>query len=374
MKRFDAFILLIILALPTTGLTAQPSIGKLNLLDIYVVPHSLVVEGTQVGGLSGIDYDPATKDYYLICDDRSSLQAARYYTAKINIDGSSIDTIVFTRHDLIGKDGKTYPSVKVNATATVDPEGLRYNPVRKEMVWVSEGERIVKGKDTVLVNPGIYVTQQGRYLREIQTPAMMHMTATESGPRQNGTFEALTFTDNFTSLLVALEEPLFQDGPRADVAESFSPVRISKYDVASGRQVAQYAYDLEPVAYAPLLPSAFRVNGVTDILDAGNNKLLVIERSFSTGRLPCTVKVFLADLSSATDVQGLNSLKGEASTKLVSKQLLLNMDELGRHIDNVEGMTWGPTLPNGHRTLMFVADNNFQDFQKTQFLLFEVVP
>ena len=59
---------------------------------------------------------------------------------------------------------------------------------------------------------------------------------------------------------------------------------------------------------------------------------------------------------------------------IVNKKLLLNMDSLGIYVDNVEGVTFGPTLPNGHRTLVLVADNNFQFFEKTQFFLFEIVP
>lgn len=49
------------------------------------------------------------------------------------------------------------------------------------------------------------------------------------------------------------------------------------------------------------------------------------------------------------------------------------MDDLGIYIDNVEGVTFGPVLPNGHKTLLFVADNNFNPLEKTQFLLFEVI-
>ncbi len=50
------------------------------------------------------------------------------------------------------------------------------------------------------------------------------------------------------------------------------------------------------------------------------------------------------------------------------------MDSLGVYIDNIEGATFGPRLANGHRTLLLVADNNFETFQKTQFFLFEVIP
>ena len=48
------------------------------------------------------------------------------------------------------------------------------------------------------------------------------------------------------------------------------------------------------------------------------------------------------------------------------------MDSLGFYIDNIEGVTFGPNLPDGHRTLLFVSDNNFSLLQKTQFLLFEI--
>ena len=49
------------------------------------------------------------------------------------------------------------------------------------------------------------------------------------------------------------------------------------------------------------------------------------------------------------------------------------MDALGIYTDNIEGVTFGPLLPNGHKTLLFIADNNFSNLQKTQLLLFEVI-
>jgi hypothetical protein len=79
-------------------------------------------------------------------------------------------------------------------------------------------------------------------------------------------------------------------------------------------------------------------------------------------------------LNEATDVVDTNSLLSQPAVKPVSKKLVLNMDDLGRYIDNVEGVTWGPTLPNGHKSLLFLSDNNFSPLEKTQFLLFEVNP
>ena len=42
----------------------------------------------------------------------------------------------------------------------------------------------------------------------------------------------------------------------------------------------------------------------------------------------------------------------------------------GIPLDNVEGMTLGPQLPDGRRSLVLVSDNNFAASQFTQFLLF----
>lgn len=98
-----------------------------------------------------------------------------------------------------------------------------------------------------------------------------------------------------------------------------------------------------------------------------------MERSFSTGRMACTIKIFEADLSKATNIKDNKSLKVEKAFIPATKRLILNMDNLGRYVDNFEGMTFGPTLPNGHKTLLTIVDNNFSIFEKTQVFLFEVV-
>ncbi|HEU4901517.1 MAG TPA: esterase-like activity of phytase family protein, partial [Flavisolibacter sp.] len=103
-----------------------------------------------------------------------------------------------------------------------------------------------------------------------------------------------------------------------------------------------------------------------------DHQLLVTERSFSTGRLTCNIRVYLAELNGAENIAGVASLQQHPSTSPVRKKLLLNMDSLGRWIDNVEGATLGPRLPNGKRSLLFVTDDNFSSFERTQFLLFEV--
>ncbi|HEY8959025.1 esterase-like activity of phytase family protein, partial [Chitinophaga sp.] len=136
----------------------------------------------------------------------------------------------------------------------------------------------------------------------------------------------------------------------------------------------QYAYKLEPVAHPAIPENAFKVNGISDIMVLGDDKLLTIERSFSTGVKDCTIKVFITDLHNATDISGINSLQTDTRFKPAAKTLLLDFVSLGKYIDNIEGVTFGPVLPNGHRSLVFVADNNFSEKEENQFFLFEIIP
>ena len=348
----------------------------MRLIGEYDMPHNLLFGGTTVGGLSGIDYDSKQGVYYMISDDRSAINPARYYTAKIFFTEKKIDSVVFVKvTTLLQKNGTAYPNTKQDPAHTPDPEALRYNPVTRKMIWTSEGERMVKGKDTVLENPAItIISPDGKYIDTFPLPKNLRMQATENGPRQNGVLEGMSFANGYKTLYVNVEEPLYEDGPKADTIANQPWIRIYRFDIATKKNRAQYAYQLEPVAYATKPAAAFKVNGITDLLSAGEDQLIVLERSFSTGRLPCTIKLFLANLKGAGNIKEVASLKTTPPANPVIKKLLLNMDALGIYVDNVEGITFGPALPNGHRTLVLVADNNFAAFEKTQFFIFEILP
>lgn len=354
----------------------QPAanIKKISFLGEYDIPYGFSFQNTTVGGLSGIDYEAKQDLYYMICDDRSSINPARYYTAKIFLTAKGIDSIRFVSvRNMLQPGGTVYPNNKQDPYNTPDPEAMRYDPVKGRLFWTSEGERIVKEKDTVLADPAIRVINlEGRFVDSFPVPENLQMKAIEKGPRQNSVFEGISFDDNYKSLFVSVEEPLYEDGPRADTMENDAYIRILKFDINTKKNTGQYAYKLSPVAYAPDPAKAFKINGIPDILSTGDGKLLVIERSFSTGRLACTIKVFLTDLGNATDIKDITSLKENKKFTAARKSLLLNMDDLGIYIDNIEGVTFGPVLPNGHRTLLFIADNNFNPLEKTQVLLFEI--
>ena len=381
MKKYLLFLILPILAgifscssTRKTGVAAR-GIGQLKFIGEYIVPYNLPFNGTVTGGLSGIDYDAATGQYYLICDDRSALNPARFYTARLYFSDKSFDSVKFTAvTTLLQPNGQPYPDTKTNPSLTPDPEAMRYNAKKQRLVWSSEGERIVNEKDTILTNPGIYeISMNGQYLDSFALPPQFRMHATENGPRRNGVFEGLGFTPNYKYLYVSLEEPRYEDGPRAEVGQG-AYTRILKFDNNTRQPVAQYAYKLEPVAHPAIPENAFKVNGISDIMVLDNDKILTIERSFSSGVKDCTIKVFITDLSRATGISGINSLREDTRFKPAAKTLLLDFASLGKYIDNIEGVTFGPVLPNGHRSLVFVADNNFSDKEENQFFLFEVIP
>ncbi|MBL0881942.1 MAG: esterase-like activity of phytase family protein [Chitinophagaceae bacterium] len=368
------FVFVIYACSPTKRGTLQVAPSSLRLIDVYDIPYQFYSQQTTVGGLSGIDFDSVQQIFYTISDDRSALQPARFYSMKILFSDNKIDTVLFQQAITLQQpNGQPYPSSKENPQQTPDPEAIRYNPIKKQLVWTSEGERIVTAKDTVIADPSIQVVDRtGKYIRSFSLPDNLRMSAQEKGPRRNGVLEGATFTNNYQNILVSLEEPRYEDGEQAKLEPHDAWVRLYKFNVSKGKAVAQYAYKLDPVAYAPNPPGSFMVNGIPDIMDIGNNKLLVMERSFSTGRLACTIKIFMVDLNDAEDISSINSLKNNPPQKPLRKKLLLNLDELGIYTDNVEGMCLGPRLKNGKRSLWMIADNNFSALEKSQLFLFEV--
>lgn len=364
---------------------------QVRLLDGYVVPHDLQLAGTPIGGLSSIDYDPRTGQFAFVSDDWSDYAPARYYTADISLDESGIDAVEFTGvHSFHRPDGSTYPTIDEWRSAqydvppaqrdilgTVDPEELRFDPRSDHVAWTSEGQRNIPSqgssddveRDTVLLDPAIRVSEaDGDYVRDVPTAANEKITMGESGPRVNETFEGLTYAADGRLLVSALETSLEQDPPPPTV-EHGSYSRITVHDRA-GTPIAQYAYPVEPVFAAPNPPTGYHANGVSSLVayDEHNpNRFLVLERAFSVG-VGAKGRVFEFTTAGASDVLDQQSLT-DSPFRPVRKRLLFDLDDIGvAHTDNVEGITWGPRLPTGERSLLIVSDNNFSPSQQTQLI------
>lgn len=353
---------------------AEKPVTKIRFLGQYLLPDKTTFRGTRVGGLSGIDYSPSEDLFYLLSDDRSDHNPARFYTAKIFVSAGGIDGLRFVTVDTLRqKNGQPYPNRLQDSLRVPDPEALRLNGKTGGIVWSSEGERIVRERGSVLLDPSVTAAdKRGRLLDTFPLPPNLRVSAADRGPRRNGVFEGLAFAPDFQSLFVSVEEPLYNDGPRAGVGDSTAWVRIVRYNANTRQPVAQYAYQIDAVVRKPVPAGGFRINGVPDILAVNDHQLLVTERSYSAGYVGCNVRLYLADITGAEDVSGVASLHRAAPKKYLRKTLVLNLDNLGLPVYNMEGATFGPRLPNGKRSLLLVADDNFATEEKTQFLLFEI--
>ncbi|MGD1170966.1 esterase-like activity of phytase family protein [Mycobacterium seoulense] len=328
------------------------------------IPFDATFDGTVIGGLSALSYDAGRQLYYVISDDRSKKNPARFYTVQLSLSGKGIDKVTFTgTHPLLDPSGRPFPPLTLGAAPPVippDPEGIAFDPVRQRLYWSSEGERLTAGP--VLLDPWVRTAGlDGAYLGQFTLPSNLAMSAQRTGPRRDKALEGLALTPDGRSLFAAMEDPGYNDGPLNDGGHRVL-TRITKFDVATGTPTAQYAYPMEPPA-----PPA-DVNGVSDLVALSDTAFLVIERSAA---LPPTVRIYRAEIGAATDVLATPSMQNAAVTPM-SKTLAADLSATPglSPLDNVEGITLGPKLPDGRQSVVLVSDNNFSPSQVTQFLLF----
>lgn len=365
---------------------------SLTYLGQQIVQGSPMFKGAPVGGLSSIDYVPATGRYLAICDDRSDRGPARFYEL-------SLDLSKFRRSADPGDAGVAW----VNATTIldldgqpfgrnqVDPESLRLDTKRNLIYWSNEGQR-VSGS---MQNPTVRrMSLDGKPAGEFPVPPYYHPSGSASGIAagdvgvyNNLAFESIAITPDGKTLWTMSENGLAQDSLPTAVGRG-SRARMLSFDLDSGKAGAEYVYDVGPVPFPPARQGDFATNGVPDMLALSAHEFIVIERAFAVGavtpgvafqtKLPTsnTIRLFLIDTRGATDVSGWPSIKGRdlvpvKRTMLMDLSSLKNDDGSVLALDNIEGITFGP-VHQGKRTLILVSDNNFNPAQFTQFIAFTI--
>ncbi len=346
---------------------------SLEFLDAYQLPKQSFAK-TPVGGLSGITYDRQRDRFYAISDDRGDFAPARFYTLKLNlnseiptaprIENLEVEAVTF----LTAEDGKPYPRGEIN------PEGIAF--AAPNSLFISS-----EGVSDRGIPPFIHEfnRETGQFVSALPIPQSYIPDGKGSeqtvGVQDNLGFESLTINprgfgdatvDPFR-IFTATESPLQQD---QDSTNPEQPVinRLLHYLISDGPPllIGEYAYPMSQDPHWSLIHS------LTELLalDPGGH-LLSLERSF--GFLGYKVQIFQINLGGATDTSSIPSLIGlENKVQPVQKNLLLNLEDLGITLDNLEGMTLGPRLPDGSQSLMLVSDDNFNADQVTQFLLFRL--
>lgn len=326
--------------------------------------HGALFDGTVVGGLSGISYDPGSGLYYLISDDRSARNPARFYTARINVSDKGIDGLEFVAtHPLLDQDGRPFPALDADARPPVvppDPEGIAVDGARQLLYWSSEGER-----DGHLVrDPSVRVaTLDSRYVGEFALPPMLYMSGDQAGPRQNHALEGLTLTPSRRHLWAAMEGPGQEDG-ELPTPSAGALTRITRFDVETRTATAQYAYPIDKVESGPRGD-----NGLTDLVALDEENFLAVERGYGTRVQASIYRVSVGD---ADNVLERPSLLGPPP-RTVTKTLLVDLPRAVDPLDNIEGITFGPQLPDGRQSLVVVSDDNFNPEQITQVVAFAVL-
>ena len=368
MRRSSTVLAIVALSGLATVASAQP-VTNLNFIGQQIFPTSQTFGGTQVGGLSGIAFDAGTNSYFTIADDRSP--AARFYNVNIDLtDGALANGDVTFNSVTTLRQSNGDPFVNL----TLDPEGIAIAP-NGDLYVSSEGD--TNRGFQPFVNR--FARATGNQNQALPVPGKFAVGTPGTGVRNNLAFETLTITPNGQSLFTATENALIQDGPAAGVGQT-SASRILRYDLSSNLPAQEYVYVTEPVAELPNPAGGFATNGLVEMLAIDDTNFIAVERSFSAGAFGAggtgnIIKMFLVSLDGATDVSGFDSLSSTAAFP-VSKTLLLDLSTLNIPLDNIEGISFGPLLPNGQRSIVLVSDNNFSATQFTQFIAFgaDVIP
>lgn len=333
---------------------------KVTFLDDYIIPEDLEIGETKVGGISGIEYNNGI--YYLVSDHPGN---PRFYLTEIKIDQQKIDTVNIA--EVITLD-QSAPFFKGK---TLDLESLRFDAERNEFIITSEGS-IQNGK-----TPAIFkVTPEGKYISNFTLPEYFKPSEGQK-PRNNGVFEGLARSAEGNGYWTGMELPLVKDGSKPKLFPTRSPIRITHFN-DNGEPTQQFVMHLEGITKIPWF--YFAVNGLTELLEYAPGRFLVLERAFSAGHGSNgnTVRIFDVDARAATNTLKAPNLRQidytPANKTLVFDFMNIRKELKEKIIDNLEGMTFGPDLPNGNKTLLLASDNNFNSLgrQISQIILMEI--
>ena len=344
---------------------------SLEFLGETIVPKTLEVDKTLVGGLSGITYSPKDGVFYTVSDDRSVKAPARFYQFKLDLDdsGKPIATKFTSVTTLKNAAGDVYEK------GTIDPEGIAITP--QGTVWISSEGAAIDGIPPFIQEHDI---ETGKLLRSLRIPDQYIPQTDDKGNRQgvqnNMAFESLTLNANAARMgatepyrvFTAAENALEQDkNPDPESIEG-DRVRFMHYSVQDRRidLIAEYLYALEdkPIEGDKL--------GLVEMISLdGSGRFLSLERRF--GLTGFSVKLFQTVFAGSKDTSMLMSIQGlDTVVKPAQKELLTDLGKLDITLDNLEGMTIGPRLPDGSQSLIMVSDDNFSPLQKTQILVFRI--
>lgn len=342
-------------------------------LDAYELPK-FTFEKTPVGGLSGMTYDQKKGRFYVVSDDRSQYAPARFYTFNIRfnqteqtpgIENVTVEDVTFLKTP----EGASFPK------GEIDSEGIAL--AAGNTVFISSEGNTKHG-----INPFIrrFDIETGESKQELPLPQRFLLPETEEevpqGIRNNLGFESLTLNpsgvispegDPFR-VFTATEASLAQDQLPAE-SDKQTRIRFLHYVVNPIGQplpIAEHLYLLDDP------PLDATNHGLTDMLAIQpEGYFLSLERSY--GKSGYGAKLFLVTVGNATDTSGVERFNVDlGQLQPLRKKLLFDFSQLDFDIYNLEGLATGPRLPDGSQSLFVISDDNFNQQEASQILLFRL--
>ncbi|MCT3942489.1 esterase-like activity of phytase family protein [Elizabethkingia anophelis] len=318
-----------------------------KMLDSYSIPSDALVNGKPFGGISGIDFDPKEKVYYLISDDRSSFDNARFYKADIVIKNKKIDTIINRSVVYLKNEYGGYFKKE-----TIDPETIR---LTKEGLLIIGNE----GGNESIADIGIY-DKNGVKKKKLTDSTISFQT------RRNKSFEPISLYPKRNHFVFATESSLKTDGEESGF-DSESTIRIIAQNYKSDKILWQASYPLGKIKQEYHNQYRQADIGLTEILMIDRMNFVALERSgikIGENQFFFDCRLFWVKLEKNKDKQ--NPFK----YKTIKKEIF-RFAEHPDGIQNFEGLSFGPEI-NGHKTLLVVSDNNFSADYHTVFFLLEI--
>jgi hypothetical protein len=245
----------------------------------------------------------------------------------------------------------------------LDPEAIRVGP--DGTVYIAEEY----GPSVLAFSP------EGKLLKRFAVPEKFlckHLAAdakdelppkNTSGRQPNKGFEGLAISPA-GDLLFALEQgPLLQDGALNDRGQPLGVnVRILQIPVAGGA-TKEFVVQME----SPHLD-------LNELLAVNDHEFLMIERDEKAGEQAKIKRIVKIDIAGASDVSGVESLPATGlpgGVKPVARSTFLDMllpkyglnDE--RLPAKIEGLAFGPDLPDKTHTLFITSDNDAKPDEST---------
>ena len=307
----------------------------------------------------------------------------RFYFLHITTDVGApfpnIRTVLLDTRFFKDQGGKNFVGAAGSFDDRLDPEGIRVAP---------------DGTFYVSDEYGPYIFQfnrQGHLLRRLEVPAKFAIANPSADPNEellgntagrqaNRGMEGLAISPDGSTLFGIMQNALLQDhglNPPPSTDRLGLNNRILKVDLATG-ETHEYVYVVDAIN---------RGQGVCEILAINDHEFLVVERDNrsnlqSPPQAPTRKTIYKIDLTGATDVSGIDSLPAgalPAGVTPVSKTLFINLLDTDLNLaatipEKIEGLSWGPDLPDGRHVLYVISDNDLNPTLATQIYAFAIEP